>query len=140
MKTRTNFEEVMQRRERRRMTEHCLADALGGLLAHSGDEQLQWRGSLTDLMELVGVVARAGLLYNDEGQPLCFAELARLTCRVLHVRLPRNPRNFLLRATRRKGLRSLTLVERCERLLAENGECSMNTLFNINPKKTSKEP
>jgi integrase len=71
------------------MTEHCLADALGGLLAHSGDEQLQWRGSLTDLMELVGVVARAGLLYNDEGQPLCFAELARLTCRVLHVRLPR---------------------------------------------------
>jgi hypothetical protein len=129
MKTLTNFEEVMQRRERRRMTEHCLADALGSLLAHSEEEQLQWRGSLTDLMELVGVVARTGLLCNDEGQPLCFAELVRRTCQLLHVHQPRNPRNYLLRATRRKGLRQTPLVERCERLLAENRECSMRTLF-----------
>jgi len=82
------------------------------LLRIDEEDNIRWRGTLYDLVELARVAYDSGIVRDAQGYPMAFARLVKTICHNLHVRPPYSPYNIAARATRRKGVKRYTLVER----------------------------
>ena len=73
---------------------------------------LLWKGSVTDLMELVYLVYVNGNFRDADGYPLSMVELTRRACTALCMPVPDNPYALAARAMNRKGLKRQPLLDR----------------------------
>ena len=76
------------------------------------ESPLLWKGTRSDLMELVYLIYVNGNFRDADGYPLSMAELTRRVCRVFDLPAPYNPYERAARAMNRKGLRRHRLLER----------------------------
>jgi len=117
-------------RERKRLTEERLTEELAGILNRSCGGKAYWKGSTTDLMEVVYTAYMSGSIYDEKGQPCSFKQLVHETCRTLHVSEPANPRSYIYRAQNRKGIRQEPFIQRYGRMLSgQNGGCPLETML-----------
>lgn len=82
------------------------------LMCHSENDGLSWIGTTTDLMEALYCAYEEQTIMGDNGLPLCFKELVKRCCRVLHVKVPRNPYNMANKGKMRKGIKKQSLLSR----------------------------
>ncbi len=99
-------------REQERENRRRIIDDMTRLLTHSADEGLQWRGSKTDLLEMVHILYWSDSIRDADGLPATFKNLVCRVCGILHVTVPRNPSQLVCHARRRKGRRVLPLLKR----------------------------
>ena len=71
-----------------------------------------WRGSTTDLMELVYHIYANGNFRDESGYPVSLIALATHTCRFFGVSLPDNPYALAIRAKNRKGVKCPSMLYR----------------------------
>lgn len=100
-----------------RETERLMAREVAQVLGHHADENLHWRGTVTDLMEVLHRAFTTCLLTDADGLILSFTAIVTRACEVLHVRRPSNPYETASRACRRKGLQRVTYLQRYQRRL-----------------------
>ncbi|MBR4269847.1 MAG: hypothetical protein IKQ47_08740 [Prevotella sp.] len=101
-----NEKELMMRNELR------VIEDMKELLTHSADEGLTWRGTKTDLVEMVHILYESEELTDDDGLPVTFKQLLLRCCSVVHERVPRNPATYLTQARQCKGIRRAPLLVR----------------------------
>lgn len=102
----TTDKELMMRNELR------VIDDMKELLQRSECDGLQWRGTKTDLVEMVHILYESEELTDDDGLPMTFVELLRRSCMVVHTKMPRNPATYLAQARQCKGMRRMPLLLR----------------------------
>lgn len=95
----------------RKNKERVVADMVK-LLDRSPEEGLTWLSSKTDLIEMVHIMYCADVVKDSEGLPVTFRELVRRVCSIVHVTVPCNPNQLVVRAQQRKGRRVLPLLLR----------------------------
>lgn len=103
---RTTDKELMMRNELR------VIDDMKNLLTHSVDEGLKWRGTKTDLVEMVHILYESEELIDEDGLPVTFKQLLIRCCSVVHERVPRNPATYLTQARQCKGIKRAPLLMR----------------------------
>ena len=101
-----NEKELMMRNELR------VIEEMKQLMECSEDDGLRWRGTKTDLVEMVHILWESELLRDDDGLPVTFRELLLRCCRVLHTAVPRDPASYLAQARQCKGMRRMPLLLR----------------------------
>lgn len=120
---------------RRRMEEQFV-----GLLEHDENEGLTWKGTKTDLMEIVHAMYCNGNIRDDEGYPVTMAWLVDRACRVLHVVPPVNPYYLAQKGRIRKGVICPTFAERYTWIRKETGRDAItNNVRVIKPKNNNKK-
>lgn len=103
--------------ERKKLMEGRLTAELTEILNNSDGKKIYWKGSMTDLMEVVYTAYMSGTIYDDMGQPCSFKHLVHSTCRTMHVQEPVNPRSYVYRAQNRKGIRQEPFIQRYKRMM-----------------------
>ena len=100
-----------------RVTRELLSEALplleqefAALLRSKG--LFLWRGSTTDLMELVYHIYVNGNFRDESGYPVSLIALATHTCQFFGVPLPDNPYALAIRAKNRKGVKCPSMLHR----------------------------
>ncbi len=86
-----------------------------------GAEQLSWRGTKSDLLELLRVAYDSGEVMTADGVQMAFSEMVRRVFGVLHVSPVTNPYARLQRAEMRKGIRSVSMHQRLEYIAGHEG-------------------
>ena len=88
------------------------------ILSRSESEGLQWKGTKTDLVELLHEVYYHCGITMEDGSYATFTYLVERAFSVFGMTPPRNPRARAVRAESRKGMRRASLVRRMENVLA----------------------
>lgn len=81
-----------------------------------GSSHYRWRGTLIDLMELTHSVWLTGEFSGKDGRPLSFITMAKHVCQVMHRREVANPFVLVNHATKRKGVRGMSVIDRYTKL------------------------
>ena len=90
-----------------------------------------WKGTTTDLLEVINAVAMSCDLFDESGRRYTFGRLTHDICLRLNRHEPHNPRSYLTKARQRKNLRRPPLMRRYEAAL----KLSPRPLFNHIVKK-----
>ena len=75
-------------------------------------QNLQWKGTKTDLFELTYDIFLDGIVVDNRGCPATYTWLVNYICNILHVDVPSNPRSYTNKAHARKGFRQKPFIER----------------------------
>uniref|UniRef100_A0AB33JQ76 RteC protein n=4 Tax=unclassified Prevotella TaxID=2638335 RepID=A0AB33JQ76_9BACT len=76
-----------------------------------------WKGTTTDLIEMVYDTYMMCELRDRRGCPFTFKHMIHHVCSVLHVYEPRNPRAYVHRARMRKEVRQTAFLDRYAALM-----------------------
>ena len=88
------------------------------LLAMQQDGNLVWNGTKRDLMEATHIVWNTGRIADSSGRPMAFISMLRQLCRVLQTDIPHSPSAFVSSLSRRKNIRSCSVLDRYTRQMA----------------------
>lgn len=80
-----------------------------------------WRGSSADFWEMVYLVYREVVLFDDNGIPLSLKTISKHFCELLHMRMSRNPSAKGSSACARKGVKQPHIVARYLHLFKQRG-------------------
>ena len=114
----------MERKTKSELREEAvrrLTEEVASLLRQQESENLQWRASRIDLMEALYTVFMMQELHDEHGHPYTFMGLVKQACRILHVKVPRNPYDCAARGRNRKGFIHDTYLDRYQFLLQTRG-------------------
>lgn len=113
----TAIEKSKQREARVRLTIELLE-----LLEKARKENVRWKGSVTDLMEVVHIAYQTGRVCNPDGSLCQFGDMVSRTCLLLNIRMPVHPRQTAFSAEQRKGVKRDTFFVRYYRMMMANEE------------------
>lgn len=82
------------------------------LMEHNEEDGLRWKGTKTDLVEMVHILWESEQLRDDDGLPVTFRELMIRCFKVVHMKMPRNPASYLAQARQCKGMKRMPLLLR----------------------------
>ncbi|MCM1078084.1 MAG: hypothetical protein NC344_02210 [Bacteroidales bacterium] len=105
-------------KELRRIVIGEMTEKVRVILSSTESDGLQWKGTKTDLLELLHEVYYHCGITMDDGSYATFSYLVAHAFRVFGIIPPRNPRARASRAENRKGMRSASLVRRIEAALS----------------------
>lgn len=97
-----------------------MGQAFMKLLTHTPDDNLRWKGTNTDLIEMIHVVYEAELVRDSNGCLASFTSLVRRVFSLMHIKVPANPHAYLNKAHCRKGIRQLPFAQRYAQMLLNN--------------------
>jgi hypothetical protein len=118
---------VSERQKRLRQAQLQMGEEMKRLLTeHRPEEGLTWKESRTDLMEAFYYVFDSGVMIDDYGMAITFADIVRRGCSLLHVQAPGNPYLMAMRGRQRKGMKHLNFLERYQLMMEKQPE---NTLW-----------
>lgn len=99
--------ELMMKRELQ-----IIADMKNLLLNHTAEENLRWKSTKTDLIQMVHILYESEEVRDDEGLAVTFKELVERFCMLLHVAVPNNPYAYVRRGDICQGIRKQKLLIR----------------------------
>ncbi|WP_052052888.1 hypothetical protein [Prevotella sp. S7 MS 2] len=85
-----------------------------------GHKNYYWKGTTTDLIEMVYDTYMMCELRDRRGCPFTFKHMIHHVCSVLHVYEPRNPRAYVHRARTRKEVRQTAFLDRYAALMCDD--------------------
>lgn len=97
--------------------------------------EVQWLGTVSDLVELVHMMWYDGLTIDECGQVLNFSTTVDRLCRRLNLRAPRKP-NTVMNNVRKRKNPDLLLIARCQRLMEQGEDPLARFLATANPADT----
>ncbi|MGN1262815.1 MAG: hypothetical protein ACI4TW_02165 [Prevotella sp.] len=107
-----NESEKAMKAQQQKTAETLLTKEFVGLITRDTDESTTWGSSLCDLIEIAHIAYMQGTVCKENGCPCSFQELVTAACTATHMRKPSNPYAYALRASRRKGMRACSFLER----------------------------
>lgn len=108
------IEKYKEREARVRLTDELLE-----LLETAKKENVEWKGSMADLMEVVHIAYKMGKICKEDGSMCQFSYIVSHTCLLLNVKEPTHPRQTAFHSERRKGVKRESFLVRYCRMLAE---------------------
>lgn len=93
-----------------------IADMKDLLLNHTAEENLRWKSTKTDLIQMVHILYESEEVRDNEGLAVTFKELVERFCLLLHVAVPKNPHTFVGQANNCQGIKRQRLLLRYMKL------------------------
>ena len=123
-------ENELKKNEMERILETMRSEIIA-ILALSPHAGYAWKGTTTDLLEVINAVVMSCELFDENGRRYTFGRLTHAICLRLNRHEPHNPRSYLTKARQRKNLHRPPLMRRYEAALHH----SPRPLFNHIVKK-----
>lgn len=105
---------VFSREEKELMmqTENRIIADMKELMKRSPEEQLTWKSTKQDLFQMIYILYESGEVRDEYGIVMPYSEMVQHFCSILHVKVPRNPRQFVRQSATCNGLRRAPLLLR----------------------------
>lgn len=97
-------------KEMKQQVRENLAKQLYGFLTDNSQKNITWRGTKTQLVELVYYLYLTGSVTDDYGTPLSLRELVRRICNRFGIKMVTNVSQLIANINKCQGIRSHTLL------------------------------
>lgn len=101
-----------EEKERMMQAENRIIADMKELMKRSPEDHLTWKSTKQDLFQMIYILYESGEVRDEYGIMVTFAEMVQRFCGILHVKVPRNPRQFVKQSATCNGLRRAPLLLR----------------------------
>lgn len=98
-------------REQRETARTRMVEELIVLLSYHHEKPLEWKYSVTDLMEMAHLAFISDQIIEDDGSNCTFRSLVRRVCLLFGMTVPSNPYSYINRVQNRKNVRARSFFE-----------------------------
>lgn len=100
--------------EQRRQVTEVIIQKVTYILSKTEADGLRWKGTKTDLLELLQVVYLHGALLKPDGTPMTMSYLCTTCFSILGLTLRKGYRATIQRASVRKGVKAVPITDRLQ--------------------------